>query len=80
MHATQQMTSRPVHLREQRRQTLTVVDPVRPVLELPDVAFIYAFHAEIVVGIRRTVKINTAFFAYFRLWILRSFDRLRVAG
>jgi hypothetical protein len=33
-----------------------VVNPVRPVVVLPDVALIFAFHAVIIASIRRMVK------------------------
>jgi hypothetical protein len=49
-----------MHLGKQRRQPLAVIDPVRPVALLPDVALIFAFHAVIVVGVRRTVNTITA--------------------
>jgi hypothetical protein len=50
----------PVHLGEQRRQPLVVVSPMRPVFELPYVALIFAFHAEIMAGIRRITREFTA--------------------
>jgi hypothetical protein len=64
MHAPQQMPLCSVHLGKQRRQPLAVINPVRPVVELPDVALIFAFHAAIVTAIRRTVKAITAFIAF----------------
>jgi hypothetical protein len=68
MHAPQEMALRAMNLmnlRQQSRQPLVVIDPMRPVVALPDVVFIFAFHAVIVVDFRRTVNSITAFFAAY---------------
>jgi hypothetical protein len=45
---------------------------MRPVVLLPDIAFIYATHAVIVVGIHRTVKTIYALFADLMTGIRRK--------
>jgi hypothetical protein len=65
------MTLRLMHLAEQRRQSAGVISPLRPVIALPDVGIISAFHAVIMRGIRRRVKIITAIFADLRACMRR---------
>ena len=71
MHAAKQTTLRPVYLGERGREPLGVVRPAWPVIVLPDVEFISAFHAVIVSGFHRTVKTITAFIAFLMMWIHR---------
>ena len=61
----EQVALRHVDLSKQRCQPLVVVNPVRPVVLLPDVTLFFAFHAVIVVDFRRTVNSITAFFAAY---------------
>jgi hypothetical protein len=72
MHPAQQMPPGQVNLGEQRRQPPVVICPTRPVFLLPDIAFIYATHAVIVVGIHRTVKTIYALFADLMTGIHRA--------
>jgi hypothetical protein len=65
VHSTEEMALCAVHLRQQRRKLLVVVYPVRPCVTLPDIAFIFAFHAVIVVNFHRPVNTITAFFAVY---------------
>jgi hypothetical protein len=65
------MTLRLMHLAEQRRQPAGVISPVRSVIALPDAGFISVFHAVIMRGIRRRVKIITAIFADLRACMRR---------
>ena len=60
VHAAQQVSLRQVNLGKQGYQSLVVVNPVRPVLALPDVAFIFASHAVIMTRIRRMLKTTSA--------------------
>jgi hypothetical protein len=53
MHSPEKMTLLPVNLCEQGFQPLAVIDPVWPISVLPYVSLIFAFHAVIVVFIRR---------------------------
>ena len=76
VHATQQMALRLMHLGEQRRQSAGVISPVRPVIALPDVGFISAFHAVIMRGIHRRVKIITADFADLGACVSRVLPRV----
>lgn len=72
MHAAKQTTLRPVYLGEQGREPLGVVRPAWPVIVLPDVEFISAFHAVIVLGFHRTVNLFAAFHAAFKASIHRN--------
>jgi hypothetical protein len=60
-----------MHLSEQRSQPPVVIDPARPVLDLPNVEFFSAFHAVIMQNTHRKVKIFTAFHAVLNVQILR---------
>lgn len=58
VHTAQQMALRQVHLGKQRCQPLVLIQAVRPGVLLPDVRLIFAIHAVITRGIRRTAKHN----------------------
>jgi hypothetical protein len=66
------MALRKMHLAEQRRQSAGVISPAWAVIALPDVGFISAFHAVIMLSIHCRVKIIAAEFTDLRACIRRA--------